>query len=160
MEKDKSSKLQKKILKQTYSLMCTARELSAIYEVNKEVTSKYVHATSKGHEAIQIAVGLQLESYDLVSPYYRDDAMLLALGLTPYELMLQLLAKKDDPFSGGRTYYSHPSLKRESIANIPHQSSATGMQAIPTTAIAMGLQYQKKESIKKSKKGEEPLVVC
>ena len=86
--------------------------------------------------------------------------MLLALGLTPYELMLQLLAKKDDPFSGGRTYYSHPSLKRESIANIPHQSSATGMQAIPTTAIAMGLQYQKKESIKKSKKGEEPLVVC
>jgi len=55
MEKDKSSKLQKKILKQTYSLMCTARELSAIYEENKEVTSKYVHATSKGHEAIQIA---------------------------------------------------------------------------------------------------------
>ena len=71
--------------------MCIARELSDIYEANKEITSKYVHATSKGHEAIQLAVGLQLKSYDWVSPYYRDDSMLLALGLTPYELILQLL---------------------------------------------------------------------
>ena len=53
-------KLPKEIYKKAYSLMCTARALSDIYEENKEVTSKYVHATSKGHEAIQLAVGLQL----------------------------------------------------------------------------------------------------
>jgi 2-oxoisovalerate dehydrogenase E1 component len=155
-----SKKLTKEIYKKAYSLMCTARALSDIYEENKEVTSKYVHATSKGHEAIQLAVGLQLTNNDWASPYYRDDAMLLGIGMTPYELMLQLLCKKDDPFSGGRTYYSHPSLKREGFPKIPHQSSATGMQGIPTTGVAMGIQYQEKEGLTKPKKGEEPVTVC
>ena len=155
-----SKNLSKDTYKKAYSLMCTARALSDLYEENKEVTSKYVHATSKGHEAIQLAVGLQLTKNDWAAPYYRDDAMLLAIGLTPYELMLQLLCKKDDPFSGGRTYYSHPSLKREGFPKIPHQSSATGMQAIPTTGVAMGIQYQEKEKITNPNKGEEPIVVC
>tara|TARA_B100000945_G_scaffold260974_1_gene219215 strand:+ start:73 stop:2121 length:2049 start_codon:yes stop_codon:yes gene_type:complete len=155
-----SKTLSKDIYKKAYSLMCTARALSDIYEKNKEVTSKYVHATSKGHESIQLAVGLQLTKNDWASPYYRDDAMLLGIGMTPYELMLQLLCKKDDPFSGGRTYYSHPSLKREGFPKIPHQSSATGMQAIPTTGVAMGIQYKEKEKLSNPKKGEEPIVVC
>lgn len=140
--------------------MCTARAMSDLYEENKEVTSKYVHATSKGHEAIQLAVGLQLTENDWVSPYYRDDSILLGIGMQPYELMLQLLCKKDDPFSGGRTYYSHPSLKREGFPKIPHQSSATGMQGIPTTGIAMGIQYQEKEGLTNPKKGEETVTVC
>ncbi|MBC8266907.1 MAG: tungsten formylmethanofuran dehydrogenase [Flavobacteriales bacterium] len=153
-------KLSKDIYKKAYSLMCTARAMSDLYEENKEVTSKYVHATSKGHEAIQLAVGLQLTENDWVSPYYRDDSILLGIGMQPYELMLQLLCKKDDPFSGGRTYYSHPSLKREGFPKIPHQSSATGMQGIPTTGIAMGIQYQEKEGLTNPKKGEETVTVC
>jgi 2-oxoisovalerate dehydrogenase E1 component len=68
--------------------------------------------------------------------------MLLAIGMQPYELMLQLMAKRDDPFSGGRTYYCHPSLRREGMPKIPHQSSATGMQAIPCTGVAMGMWYK------------------
>ena len=155
-----SKKLSKEIYKKAYSLICTARSMSDIYEENKEITSKYVHATSKGHEAIQLAVGLQLTKNDWAAPYYRDDSMLLGIGITPYELMLQLLCKKDDPFSGGRTYYSHPSLKREGFPKIPHQSSATGMQAIPTTGVAMGIQYQEKEKLTNPKEGEEPVVVC
>ena len=155
-----SKKLSKEIYKKAYSLICTARSMSDIYEENKEITSKYVHATSKGHEAIQLAVGLQLTKNDWTAPYYRDDSMLLGIGMTPYELMLQLLCKKDDPFSGGRTYYSHPSLKREGFPKIPHQSSATGMQAIPTTGVAMGIQYQEKEKLTNPKEGEEPVVVC
>jgi len=153
-------KIEKKILEKAYMLMCTARALSDIYEENKEVTSKYVHATSKGHEAIQIALGLQLTKHDWVAPYYRDDSILLGIGISAYELMLQLMCKRDDPFSGGRTYYSHPSLKREGFPKIPHQSSATGMQAIPTTGVAMGIQYQEKEGLNKPNKGEEPVVVC
>jgi 2-oxoisovalerate dehydrogenase E1 component len=153
-------KINKDILKKSYTLMCTARALSDLYEKNKEITSKYVHATSKGHETIQIAVGLQLTKNDWLAPYYRDDAMLLSIGITPYELMLQLLCKKDDPFSGGRTYYSHPSLKREEFPKIPHQSSATGMQGIPTTGVAMGIQYKEKEGLSKYNKGEEPVTVC
>ena len=155
-----NDKIDNKILEYAFALMCKARAMSEIYEENSEVTSKYVHATSKGHEAIQIALGIQLTEHDWVAPYYRDDSILLAIGLSPYELMLQLLCKKDDPFSAGRTYYSHPSLNRKGFPKIPHQSSATGMQAIPTTGAAMGIQYKEKEGISKPKKGEEPVVVC
>ncbi|WP_417371096.1 alpha-ketoacid dehydrogenase subunit alpha/beta [Gelidibacter japonicus] len=116
--------------------------MSELYEANFKQVSKYVHATSRGHEAIQIALGMQLLSQDYAFPYYRDDAMLLSFGLKPYDLMLQLLAKKDDPFSGGRTYYAHPSLRDFDKPKIPHQSSATGMQAIPATGVAMGFNYR------------------
>lgn len=140
--------------------MHTAKSMSALYEVHKDVTAKYVHATSRGHEAIQIALGLQLLPQDFVSPYYRDDSILLSIGITPFELMLQLLAKRNDPFSGGRTYYSHPSLRRENMPKIPHQSSATGMQAIPATGIAMGLQYLEVSHLQKEYQGKNPVSVC
>ena len=147
-------------LKRAFSLMCTAKSMTELYEANKEITAKYVHATSRGHEAVQIALGLQLLPQDFVSPYYRDDSMLLAIGMQPFELMLQLLAKRNDPFSGGRTYYSHPSLKRDTMPKIPHQSSATGMQAIPTTGIAMGMQYLEKNKMAIDYKGFNPVAVC
>ncbi len=139
--------------------MCTARAMSDLYEDKKDVTAKYVHATSRGHEAIQLATALQLTEHDFVFPYYRDDSILLGIGMTPYELMLQLLAKRDDPFSGGRTYYSHPSLRREGMPKIPHNSSATGMQAIPATGVAMGLAYLESQGLAKNN-GTTPLVVC
>jgi 2-oxoisovalerate dehydrogenase E1 component len=139
-----SSEISEEILLRAYELMCMAKSMTELFEKNSQVTSKYVHATSRGHEAIQLALGLQLKPQDWLSAYYRDDSILLGIGITPYELMLQLMAKRDDPFSGGRTYYSHPSLKRDDMPKIPHQSSATGMQAIPTTGIAMGVQYREK----------------
>ena len=103
----------KDILKLAYQYIAMAKALTELYEENFKLVSKYVHATSRGHEAIQTALGMQLLPQDYVFPYYRDDAMLLALGMKPYDLMLQLMAKKDDPFSGGRSYYCHPSLKDE-----------------------------------------------
>lgn len=143
-----------------FRLMCTAKTLAEKYEAHKEITSKYVHATSRGHEAIQLALGMQLLKQDWVAPYYRDDSILLAIGMKPYELMLQVFAKKDDPFSGGRTYYSHPSLNREDMPKIPHQSSATGMQAIPTTGVAMGIQYKESQGLSDDFNGQNPVVVC
>src|SRR5690554_4478437 len=135
-------KISKSTLEKAFRLMATAKSMTEWYEENFKVVSKYVHATSRGHEAIQLAAALQLENFDYAYPYYRDDAMLLGVGMQPYDLMLQLLAKKDDPFSGGRTYYAHPSLKDEDKPKIPHQSSATGMQAIPATGVALGFHYR------------------
>lgn len=155
-----NTKISVDTLKKAYTLMCTAKSMADLYEANKEITAKYVHATSRGHEAIQLALGLQLLPQDFVSPYYRDDSILLAIGMTPFELMLQLLAKRNDPFSGGRTYYSHPSLRRDDMPKIPHQSSATGMQAIPTTGIAMGLQYLELNKLQKDFEGKNPVSVC
>ena len=154
------SKISAETLQKAFELMCTAKAMTELYEANKDVTAKYVHATSRGHEAIQLAMGLQLKPQDFVSPYYRDDSILLAIGMQPYELMLQLMAKRDDPFSGGRLYYSHPSLRRDDMPKIPMQSSATGMQAIPATGVAMGIQYLENEKINTSFYDDAPLSVC
>ena len=148
------------VLLRAWELMCTAKAMTEIYEENFKLTSKYVHATSRGHEAIQLALGMQLKPQDFVAPYYRDDSILLGIGMEPYELMLQLLAKRDDPFSGGRTYYGHPSLRRDSMPKIPHQSSATGMQVIPTTGIALGQWYKERAGLAEQPEGERPVVVC
>jgi 2-oxoisovalerate dehydrogenase E1 component len=156
----KEKKKREDVSLEAFRLMCIAKALTTLYEENKAVVSKYVHATSRGHEAIQLACGLQLKSQDFVFPYYRDDSILLAIGMTPFDLMLQVLAKKNDPFSGGRTYYSHPSLKQEDKPKIPHQSSATGMQAIPATGVAMGIQYKESQGLAKDYNGENPVVVC
>ena len=154
------SHIAEKTLLKAFELMCSAKAMSELFEANKEVTSKYVHATSRGHEAIQLALGLQLKPQDYLSAYYRDDSILLGIGMQPYELMLQLLAKKDDPFSGGRIYYSHPSLRRDDMPKIPMQSSATGMQAIPTTGVAMGIQYLEKQKLLPDLGDDKPVVVC
>ena len=156
----KKNSLTKEILTKAFELMCTARAMSDLFEEKSAITQKYVHATSRGHEAVQLALGLQLKPQDYLSAYYRDDSILLGIGLTPYELMLQLLAKRDDPFSGGRTYYCHPALKREDMPKIPHQSSATGMQAIPTTGLAMGIQYKEKIGLTDYKTDNKSVVVC
>ncbi|WP_394907641.1 thiamine pyrophosphate-dependent enzyme [uncultured Mesonia sp.] len=168
--------IKKDILKKAFSNLSTAKALTALYEENFKTVSKYVHATSRGHEIIQIALGMQLLPQDYVFPYYRDDSILLSIGMQPKDLMLQVLAKKDDPFSGGRTYYSHPSLKDADKPKIPHQSSATGMQAIPATGVALGMHYREggdlftedekyafyKEMGQEEAlvNGEKPVVVC
>ncbi len=150
------------ILLKAYRLMCKAKIMAETYEANRAVC-KYVHSTSRGHEAIQLATAFQLLPCDFISPYYRDESVLLGLGFTPYELMLQLLAKKDDPFSAGREYYSHPNYKGIDKPTIIHQSSATGMQVIPTTGIAQGIQYLENhlaEKLIKGPGGELPVVIC
>lgn len=142
--------------------MSQVKAMAETYDANRTVC-KYVHSTSRGHEAIQLATAFHLQSQDFVSPYYRDESLLLGLGFTPYELMLQLLAKADDPFTGGREYYSHPNYKGTDKPTITHQSSATGMQAIPTTGIAQGVQYLEKISspkLKRGTSGDLPVVVC
>ncbi len=150
--------METQLLLRAYRLMMTARAMANIYEENRQVC-KYVHSTSRGHEAIQLALGLQLKKQDWVSPYYRDESLMLGMGWRPYEMMLQLLAKGEDPFTGGREYYNHPNSRRENLPKIIHQSSATGMQAIPTTGLAQGIQYIEKQNLDTGS-DERPVVVC
>jgi len=142
--------------------MCAAKIMATTYEENRSIC-RYVHSTSRGHEAIQLATAFQLLPQDYVSPYYRDESLLLGLGFTPCQLMLQLLAKKDDIFTGGRTYYSHPNYRGADKPTIIHQSSATGMQAIPTTGIAQGIRYKEIAGLNKQENytdNKPPIVVC
>ncbi|MEO6539297.1 MAG: thiamine pyrophosphate-dependent enzyme, partial [Ferruginibacter sp.] len=150
------------LLLQAYRLMCTAKAMAETYEANRPIC-KYVHSTSRGHEAIQLATAFNLLPCDFVSPYYRDESMMLGLGFTPYQLMLQLLAKGEDIFTGGREYYNHPNYNGTDKPNIIHQSSATGMQVIPTTGIAQGIKYLEITNsplLRKGGGGEAPVVIC
>jgi 2-oxoisovalerate dehydrogenase E1 component len=157
VDKREHEMVTKETLLEAYTLMCKARAMADVYDENRPIT-KYVHSTSKGHEAIQIACGFLLKSIDYAAPYYRDESLLLSMGMEPYELMLQLLAKADDPFSGGRSYYSHPSLKRDNMPTMPHQSSATGMQAIPATGMAHAIKYKESQNLFTT--SENPIVLC
>jgi 2-oxoisovalerate dehydrogenase E1 component len=149
--------LSKDLMLKAYRLMMTARAMADIYDANRPIC-KYVHSTSRGHEAIQLATGFLLKPQDYVSPYYRDESLMLGMGYRPYELMLQLLAKGEDPFTGGREYYNHPNSRREHFPKIIHQSSATGMQAIPTTGVAQGIQYIEKQGLMEYP--TPPVVIC
>jgi 2-oxoisovalerate dehydrogenase E1 component len=154
--------LNRDTLLKAYKFMIASKAMSETYDANRTICS-YVHSSSRGHEAIQIATGMQLHQHDWVSPYYRDDSMMMAMGFEPYQLMLQLMGKKDDPFSGGRSYYCHASNAGNGHPGIIHQSSATGMQAIPTTGIAQGLKYIEQNNIatlNKGHEGENSIVVC
>lgn len=56
--------------------------MARLYDENREIC-KYVHSTSRGHEAIQVAVGERLRPIDYVYPYYRDESLLLSMGFSP-----------------------------------------------------------------------------
>jgi 2-oxoisovalerate dehydrogenase E1 component len=153
-------KMDVQIALKAYKLMAYAKNMADTYESNRAIC-KYVHSTSRGHEAIQLATAFQLLPIDYISPYYRDESILLGLGFSPSELMLQLLGKKEDPFTGGRAYYSHPNYKSPDKPLMIHQSSATGMQVIPTTGVAQGVQYTEKiNTVKRGSNGELPVVIC
>ena len=81
MESDFTTKeiISKEILLKAYTQMMLAKSMADIYEENRNIC-KYVHSTSRGHEAIQLATAYQLSKEDWVSPYYRDESLLLGIG--------------------------------------------------------------------------------
>ena len=84
--------------------------------------------------------------------------MLLGIGLQPYDLILQLLAKSKDPFSGGKTYYSHPSLNDPKFPKrtINHRLLECNQYL---QQVAMGLKYKEEVGLSK-KDANAPVVIC
>ena len=95
----------------------------------------FFHIAASGHEAVQLAIGLQLDpKKDWFFPYYRDLATVLTAGVTPEEVFLQTFAKADDPASGGRQLPVHWGSTR---FNLPSQSSPTGTQFLQAVGTAL-----------------------
>src|SRR5512142_2616904 len=98
------------------------------------------HISAIGHEAAQVGAAFALKrGHDWVAPYYRDLAMMLALGYTPRDFILALYGKREESTSGGRQMPSHWNMKS---ANVISHSSPVATQVVHAAGIALAMKMR------------------
>src|SRR5947207_2585371 len=128
-----------------YRFMVTARLLDeAQFRLNRQGKAAFVIPVS-GHEACQVGTAWALQpGKDIWVPYYRDLALVLVAGMTPFDVMLGVFAKRDDPSSGGRQMPAHWGSRRLGIIS---GSSPIATQVPHAAGIAYAIRYRNEDAV-------------
>jgi len=150
--KKDSDNFTKKELVDTLRMMLLARAIDQKAMNFLRQGKTFFHIAGAGHEAIQAALGLQLNmENDWFFPYYRDLALILYSGVTPKEFFLGCFAKDSDPASGGRQLPCHWGSRRNRLVS---QSSPTGTQFLQAVGTALAVVKQSEKRITYVSSGE------
>ena len=142
----------KKALLGIFKTMATSRRTDEKMLTLLRQGKSFFHIGASGHEGAQLACAMQMKSdVDWSYPYYRDQTMVMGLGMTTEELFLGFLAKADDPGSGGRQLPQHYGQKE---LNIVSQSSPTGTQYLQAVGTAMAVRQTGKKALVYVSSGE------
>ena len=89
------------------TILLTRRLDQKIWALNRMGKAPFA-VSCQGHEGAQIGSAWALRGgTDVVCPYYRDTGVMIALGMTPAEILEGVFARANDPSSGGRQMPNH-----------------------------------------------------